>query len=76
MNEHLKNIALQCNAWYQVYEPHLFMYDENFDIEKFAKLVINDCANIADTETRNPAGCGYITKTKGEQMKEHFGVEL
>lgn len=45
-----------------------------FDEEKFARLIIEECANIADVETKNPAGCGYITKTKGMNIREHFGI--
>lgn len=71
----IKDLALKCGAWYQVYDNKNFMVNENFDVVKFAELVVKECANIADIETRNPAGCGYITKTKGQQIKEHFGVK-
>ena len=52
------------------------MIDEYFDIAKFARLIVGECAEIADTERSNSLGCGYITKTKGMRIKEHFGVEL
>jgi hypothetical protein len=42
--------------------------------EKFAELIVRECATIADIEKSNLAGCGYITKTKGMLIKEHFGV--
>jgi len=44
-------------------------------IEKFAELIVAECAEIADTERPNSVGCGYITKTNGMRIKEHFGVE-
>ena len=44
-------------------------------IEKFAQLIVAECAEIADTERPNSVGCGYITKTNGMRIKEHFGVE-
>ena len=50
------------------------MIDEHFDIEKFAELIVQECALIADTERSNSTGCGYITKTNGMKIKEHFGV--
>ena len=44
-------------------------------LEKFAQLIVAECAKIADTERSNSVGCGYITKTNGMRIKEHFGVE-
>jgi len=75
MNERLKQLAIECNAWEQVYNPHKFMVDRTFDVEKFADLIVEECAEIADTERSNSVGCGYITKTNGMRIKEHFGVE-
>ena len=48
----------------------------NFEPKKFAELIVAECAIIVDTERSNSVGCGYITKTKGMRIKEHFGVEL
>jgi hypothetical protein len=42
---------------------------------KFAELIVQECAQVADTERSNTLGCGYITKTTGMRIKEHFGVE-
>ena len=44
--------------------------------EKFAELIVQECAEIADTERSNSVGCGYITKTNGMRIKEHFGVDV
>jgi hypothetical protein len=44
-------------------------------LAKFAELIVRECASIADIEKSNLIGCGYITKTKGMLIKEHFGVE-
>ena len=75
MNERLKQLAMECNAWEQVYSPHKFMVDRTFDVEKFADLIVEECAEIADTERSNSLGCGYITKTNGMRIKEHFRVK-
>jgi hypothetical protein len=75
MNERVQELALQCGAWHQVYGNRSFMIDDHFDIEKFAELIVRECAVIADTERSNSVGCGYITKTNGMRIKEHFGVE-
>jgi hypothetical protein len=42
---------------------------------KFAELIVKECASIADQERPNSLGCGYITKTKGRLILDHFGVE-
>jgi len=75
MNEHILKLALQSGAWHQVYDQERFMVDSGFDVEKFAELIVRECAEIADTERSNSVGCGYITKTDGMRIKEHFGVE-
>ena len=74
MNERIEKFARECGAWNQVYGNRNFMIDEHFDIEKFAELIVQECALIADTERSNSVGCGYITKTNGMKIKEHFGV--
>jgi hypothetical protein len=75
MNERVEKFARECGAWNQVYGNRMFMIDEHFDIEKFAELIVGECAEIADTERSNSVGCGYITKTNGMRIKEHFGIE-
>ena len=74
MNQRIEKFARECGAWNQVYGNRNFMIDEHFDIEKFAELIVQECALIADTERSNSIGCGYITKTNGMKIKEHFGV--
>lgn len=49
---------------------------ESFNRKKFAELIVRECAQVADTERPSSLGCGYITKTTGMRIKEHFGVEL
>jgi len=44
-------------------------------IQRFGELIVKECAEIADIERPNSIGCGYITKTKGMLIREHFGVE-
>lgn len=36
MNERIKELALQCGAWHQVYDQKKFMIDSNFDVGKFS----------------------------------------
>jgi hypothetical protein len=44
-------------------------------IRQFGELIVKECAEIADVERPSSLGCGYITKTKGMLIREHFGVE-
>ena len=75
MDPLIEKFARECGAWNQVYGNRMFMIDEHFDIEKFARLLVQECAEIADTERSNSLGCGYITKTNGMRIKEHFEFE-
>jgi hypothetical protein len=52
MNERIKELALEC------YSPYT-----NFDHEKFAELIVRECAGIAHGSD-NPS----------KDIKEHFGV--
>ena len=69
MNENIKNLIENIDTdtsgrWISVGE-----------LEKLANLIVLECATIADIDDKNPAGCGYITKTKGMLIRAHFGVK-
>lgn len=55
MNERIEKLAREC---YQAPE---------FDYEKFAELIVRECAEVADCHWRN--------QCPGHYVKEHFGVE-
>jgi len=73
MNERIKQLADEArikpmgSSW-------AYRLADEFE-EEFARLIVKECAGIADTERSNSVGCGYITKTNGMRIKEHFGVE-
>ena len=58
MNERLKQLAIECNAWEQVYSPHKFMVDRNFNVEKFASLIIDECLAICESGTNTQTTSG------------------
>ena len=67
MNERIKQLALECGAWHQVYEPQLFMHDKNFDITKFAELIVRDCMLICEDvmkKDNSALGCWSEIKRK------------
>jgi hypothetical protein len=64
MNEHIKQLALEC------YNPY-----SNFDHEKFAKLIVEECCNVLQTETIRHDGYGYNQGFLHKKLKDHFGVK-
>jgi hypothetical protein len=69
MNERVEKFARECGAWNQVYGNRNFMIDEHFDIEKFARLIVQECANQVDWILAEGG------KTQGDLIKQHLGVE-
>ena len=69
MNQRIEKFARECGAWNQVYGNRTFMIDEHFDIEKFARLIVQECANQVDWILAEGG------KTQGDLIKQHFGVE-
>ena len=65
MNERIKELAEQCG-----FRPQPSIYDRNqsFDIEKFAELIVRECAKRVD----------YWESRQGEHTDDilkHFGVK-
>jgi hypothetical protein len=48
MNERIKELALQCGAWHQVYDDKRFMINGKFDVEQFADLIIWECMKTCE----------------------------
>ena len=69
MDPRIEKFARECGAWNQVYGNRNFMIDEHFDIEKFARLIVRECAQEFDN-TYMSGG-----KTMGAYIREKFGVE-
>jgi hypothetical protein len=73
MNERIKQLAEQA-ASIQGPTPYNPLTFEVFDKEKFAELIVKECADKVDSSLRdwlhdNSGG------TMGDKLKEHFGVE-
>jgi len=71
MNERIKQLATEVG----ISVDYLTNTKQIVLLEKFAELIVQECAIIADTERPNSLGCGYITKTNGTLIKERLGVE-
>jgi hypothetical protein len=63
MNERIKLLEQQC--WGHRVDGVLVDGHLHFDTQKFAELIIRECADIAMREDHDPAEC----------IKKYFGVE-
>jgi hypothetical protein len=74
MNKRIQELAEQARASVPpglVVEEWIRVYNI-----KLGELIVQECAEIADQERSSSLGCGYITKTKGQLIRERFGVEV
>ncbi len=74
MNERIEKFARECGAWNQVYGNRTFMIDEHFDINKFSRLIVRDCAHMAESFHYHQYDFTGNLELH-EFIKEHFGVE-
>jgi hypothetical protein len=71
MNERIKELAEQASLEFDddlALEPEPVYYITQKELEKFAELIIKECADIA---TMNQ----YQSYTPGHYVLKHFGVE-
>jgi uncharacterized coiled-coil DUF342 family protein len=67
MNERIKELAEQAGS---THKQNLGVYQFYTDeLEKFAELIVRECANVADLADENK--CEWI----GGNILTHFGVE-
>ena len=72
MNERIKELARKANMVEVEYSPGFpdIRYPKNF--EKFAELIVKECAKVAD---EGYASDNFGNGICGAQLLEHFGVE-
>jgi len=69
MNERIKELAVEANVrplYSPAYAPRYIFEEE--ELEKFAELIVKECASVALMSNGNNL---YVC----ELIKEHFGVE-
>lgn len=76
MNERIKQLALQATEYMQ----HGFTTQETyFDKEKFAQLIVRECAGLLEKEAESSHDEGTDTYNvllrESNWMKKYFGVE-
>jgi hypothetical protein len=67
MNERIQKLIEQCTSWS---EGSTWTSHEEFDKEKFAELIVRECADIALTEAQSTGNFDTFNK-----IVKHFGVE-
>ena len=71
MNERIQQLAEQCTSFHTDYDfEHGYSDVEYFDKEKFAELIVRECASVAAKNQAEDMGWDI-----SEIIKEHFGVE-
>jgi hypothetical protein len=72
MNEQIEKLVRQAEA---AYIPRYDMWQMDSEtVEKFAELIVKECANFVDYRLTNPNGAS-MAWCDGSDIKEHFGVE-
>ena len=71
MNERIKELAKQAGAAYGDGYDFYLLEDH---IEKFAELIVRECAKALDDKLANPNGAS-MAYCDGSDLLEHFGVE-
>jgi hypothetical protein len=84
MNKRIQQLALECGAWHQVYDDKRFMVNGNFDVQRFAELIVQECLSIVEPTSHHQAFApSYLGDVEGlelleskvKQIRQHFGVE-
>lgn len=68
MNERIRELESQCKVFVDYYDHRLCVVHS----EKFAELIIQECANIANAHM---VECEDINYGVGTKIKRHFGVK-
>ena len=74
MNEQIRKIAIEADAWCDKY----YFGDKFYDIEwekKFAELIVQECANIVRNSSLPDSYSEVCLEYIADELEEHFGVK-
>ena len=76
MNERIKELVLQSQLVYETTDGKVYNSWEDYVdlteyVEKFAELIVKECARIGNKAWKEDGEYTYI----GDKIKQHFGVE-
>lgn len=74
MNARIKELIKECSSTYTSYfDGRGNVTDTHFDKEKFAELIVEECAaqcwTVSEIESR-----GFVVSECTKRMRKHFGV--
>ena len=72
MNERIKTLAEQAGISLSQKDFSYYWVESAEDIEKFAELIVRECADVANQHMEHNEGTDYNV---GGKIKQHFGVE-
>jgi hypothetical protein len=70
MNPRIRELCIQSGAW-EHYEVNEGVEGDDLPMQRFAELIVQECAGIIESQDVDPAFRHRMTWA----MKEHFGVE-
>jgi hypothetical protein len=78
MNERIKELYTEATAWaLHNYPPPVNTFEwEDLRNNKFAELIVRECAKIANRQFEAATGLDDRDSLTAAEMKKHFGVEL
>jgi len=68
MNERIRQLATKCANQRSEFNGHMIYTFADNSLEKFAELIVKECADMVDRAISDGGVDGRI-------LKEHFGVE-
>ena len=76
MNERIKELWTQARGHYDSGNQHTWPQYTIDDPEKFAELIVKECANVFWSEDCNTSDLALEEyKRNSKKIKEHFGIE-
>jgi hypothetical protein len=74
MNEKIKEFIGQCEI-VKYDSSCLWARSGGFDAEKFAELIVRECANACLSATKEGSSVHLVSVAYADAVKRHFGVE-
>lgn len=69
MNERIRKLAGEC---FVITDDGRFDYANEYMVQRFAELIVRECADVANQHMEHNEGTDYNV---GGKIKQHFGVE-
>ena len=79
MNERIKKLAEEAGLEFDddlVLESEPVYFTTQTDLEKFAELIVKQCANIVRNSSLPDSYSEACLRNIADELEEHFGVEL